>query len=70
VIASHYAAPARRTIAAATSLRKEPSDDSPSLAELESGDPFDLLDDSRGWAWGYAGTNRLVGYIRSEALSA
>jgi hypothetical protein len=32
------------------------------------GDPFDLLDDSLGWAWGYAGEDRRVGYVRSEAL--
>ena len=29
-----------------------------------------MLDDSLGWAWGYAGTKRRVGYIPSEALKA
>ena len=29
-----------------------------------------MLDDSVGWAWGYAGEERRVGYVRSEALSA
>ena len=28
-----------------------------------------LLDDSRGWAWGYAGPDRLVGYLPSASLS-
>jgi hypothetical protein len=29
-----------------------------------------LLDDSLGWAWGYAGEDRRVGYVPSEALAA
>jgi hypothetical protein len=29
-----------------------------------------MLDDSLGWAWGYAGDERRVGYARSEALAA
>ena len=28
-----------------------------------------LLDDSLGWAWGYAGKERRVGYVRSDALT-
>jgi len=28
-----------------------------------------MLDDSVGWAWGYAGKERRVGYVRSEALT-
>jgi hypothetical protein len=27
-----------------------------------------MLDDSMGWAWGYAGENRRVGYVQSEAV--
>ena len=38
------------------------------LAELAAGDVFDMLDNSRGWAWGYAGPERLVGYVRAEAV--
>jgi hypothetical protein len=45
-----------------------PDDESERLGELQAGDPFDLLDDSLGWAWGYGGTDRLVGYVRSECL--
>jgi hypothetical protein len=29
-----------------------------------------MLDNSRGWAWGYAGEERRVGYVRGEALGA
>ena len=50
-------------------LRLKASDDAEELAELEVDDPFSLLDDTLGWAWGYAGRDRLVGYVRSEALS-
>lgn len=51
-------------------LRLTPSDDADEIAELEPDDPFSLLDDTLGWAWGYAGRDRLVGYVRSEALGA
>ncbi|HEX8938056.1 MAG TPA: hypothetical protein VF776_07290 [Sphingomicrobium sp.] len=49
-------------------LRSAPSDDAPVISALEAGDHFAMLDDSLGWAWGYAGKERRVGYIRSEAL--
>ena len=38
------------------------------IRELEAGERFLLLDDSLGWAWGYAGEDRRVGYVRSECL--
>jgi hypothetical protein len=28
-----------------------------------------MLDESLGWAWGYAGEERRVGYVRSEAVA-
>lgn len=56
---------ARRTV-----LRSGPSEDSEAVRELRSGETFDLLDDSIGWAWGYAGDERRVGYVRNEALAA
>lgn len=70
VIASHYAAPIGKTVVANAPLRLSPSNDAEELAELEPDDPFSLLDDTLGWAWGYAGRDRLVGYVRSEALGA
>ena len=68
MIASHYAEPLKRKLEAASPLRSLPDDESETLSELKPGDPFDLLDDSRGWAWGYGGADRLVGYVRSECL--
>jgi len=49
-------------------LRSGPSDDAEALLELKPGDPFAMLDNSLGWAWGYAGRERRVGYVRADAL--
>lgn len=70
VIASHYAEPAARTVAMPVVLCAGPKDDAAVIRSLDAGEPFDLLDDSLGWAWGYAGSERRVGYIRSDALAA
>ena len=70
VIASHYAEPLSRTIGAPTALRSAPSDDATDIGALTAGQPFALLDDSVGWAWGYAGAERRVGYVRSDSLAA
>ena len=70
VIASHYAAPIAKTAVSNATLRIAPSDEAEELAELETDDPFSMLDDTLGWAWGYAGRDRRVGYVRSEALGA
>jgi hypothetical protein len=70
VIASHYAEPVERCLRARANLRAAASTDSEAILELEPGEPFLLLDDSLGWAWGYAGRERLVGYLPSEALAA
>ncbi|HVL79472.1 MAG TPA: SH3 domain-containing protein [Sphingomicrobium sp.] len=69
VIASHYADPLERAVTKPALLRSEPSDGSEPLAELPPGSPFLLLDDTLGWAWGYGGEKRLVGYVESAALS-
>ena len=52
----------------ATTLRDGPSDEAEALMKLKPGDPFSMLDNSLGWAWGYAGTDRRVGYVRAEAI--
>jgi hypothetical protein len=70
VIASHYARPIERTVAKAAALRSHPSDGAEAVVELKPGDPFSLLDDTLGWSWGYAGADRRVGYVRSDAISA
>ena len=50
-------------------LRIAASDEAEAVTKLGAGAPFWLLDDSLGWAWGYAGDDRRVGYIRSLALA-
>jgi hypothetical protein len=70
VIASHYAEPIQRLIGAPTVLRNAPGDDAETLCSLAPNEPFAMLDDSLGWAWGYAGSDRRVGYLRSETLTA
>jgi hypothetical protein len=49
-------------------LRAAPADDAEALRDMAPDDTFALLDNSLGWAWGYAGAERRVGYVRSEAL--
>lgn len=68
MIASHYAEPVERRIASAASLRIQPSDEADVIRDLAPGEPFAMLDESVGWAWGYAGKERRVGYVRSEAI--
>ena len=68
MVASHYAEPIERKIVAETALRTAPADDGDVVLELEPGEPFWMLDDSVGWAWGYAGEDRRVGYVKSEAV--
>ena len=54
----------------AANLLAAPSDDAKPLLKLKPGDPFAMLDNSLGWAWGYAGKQRRVGYVRSENVGA
>ena len=68
VIASHYADPLDRIVAVTTDLRSAPSIEAAVVRQLDTGEPFRLLDDSLGWSWGYAGSERRVGYVRTEAL--
>jgi len=57
-----------RTVHAATALRNQADESAEAIAQLAAGTRFALLDDSRGWAWGYAGDERRVGYVPSSAL--
>lgn len=68
VIASHYAEPVNRLIVAPTPLRDSPSEAGSIIRELEVNENFALLDDSLGWAWGYAGADGRVGYVRSDQI--
>ncbi len=68
VIASHYAEPAQRTVKSASALLAGPAADCEVVGAVEPGDRFEMLDDSLGWAWGYAGDDRTVGYLPSTAV--
>ncbi|HVU30604.1 MAG TPA: hypothetical protein VHE36_09405 [Sphingomicrobium sp.] len=68
VIASHYAEPVERQVRTQAKLHSSPSPEADVILEVQAGDPFLLLDESLGWAWGYAGKGRHVGYIPSDAL--
>jgi hypothetical protein len=50
-------------------LRRGPASDADAVEELGGDETFEMLDDSLGWAWGYAGKERRVGYLPSEALA-
>ncbi len=69
VIASHYAEPLLRRIAIDTELRLDASIASEVLGIVEVGEDFNMLDSSRGWAWGYAADGR-VGYVSASAVTA
>ena len=68
VIASHYAEPLERNVIGTAQLRSAPSEDGEVIRDLQAGESFALLDDTLGWAWGYAGADHRVGYIQSEAV--
>lgn len=67
VVASHYADPLEKRLKCATELRAAPAGDEV-VASLAAGDVLLMLDCTRGWAWGYAGPERLVGYVDFTAL--
>ena len=69
VIASHYAEPLVRHLVAAAQLVAEGATDAEPIADLRAGDEIRMLDNSRGWAWGY-GPDGQVGYVRAEAVGA
>jgi hypothetical protein len=68
VVASHYAEPLARHLVADAELLPAPDDAAEPISQLKAGDHVAILDNSRGWAWGY-GPGGLVGYVRSSALA-
>ena len=70
MIASHYAEPLLRHLARPTAFRRAAEDGAEIITELQAGDEMWMLDDTAGWAWGYGGPERRVGYVRVEALKA
>lgn len=67
VIASHYAEPLMRRIVKPAIARSEPADDGAEVASVAAGDAFRMLDNSRGWAWGYLADGR-VAYVLAEVV--
>ena len=70
VIASHYAEPLLRHLKTAAPLMAGRGPDAEMLVMLDAGEELHMLDCSLGWAWGYAGPERRVGYIRADAIDA
>ena len=68
MIASHNAEPGERQLSRAAARCSGPAGGSELVRELEAGEPFMMLDETLGWAWGYAGDERRVGYVESDAL--
>ena len=69
MIASHYAEPVDREIAEPAVLRTAAAEDAEVIRDLSAGEHFAMLDDSLGWAWGYAGEDRRVGYVHLSAIA-
>ena len=67
MIASHYAEPLVRHLLAPAPLLGEASNDAEPIARLDKGDELRMLDNSRGWAWGYGPDGR-VGYVPAAAV--
>jgi hypothetical protein len=57
-----------RVLLKPAALRGAPRDDAELVRELAPGEPFEMLDETLGWAWGYAGEERRVGYLPSDSL--
>ena len=69
LFAPHYAAPVSRKVGPSGGALNLAAADGGTLAELEPGEEFALVDISGGWAWGYRTSDHLVGYVRVDALS-
>ena len=67
VISSHFAEPLVRHLTSAAPLHVAASAEAEILDQLEAGAELRMLDNSRGWAWGYGPDGR-VGYVRADAV--
>jgi hypothetical protein len=61
--APHYAEPVMCVANVAVDVRDRPTSDAEVRASLSVGSGFALLDLSGGWAWGYALSGHIVGYV-------
>jgi cell wall-associated NlpC family hydrolase len=51
-------------------LRRAPSPDAEQLDQLLAGEPFEVLDEAEGWAFGQAKRDGYVGYVETAVLGA
>jgi hypothetical protein len=68
VVSSHYAEPLLRHLAEDAPFVSGREEGAATIAVLAEGDELQMLDCSLGWAWGYAGAERRVGYVKASAL--
>jgi hypothetical protein len=67
VFAQHYAEPMRYRLTQDVDVRRRPQADADARGHLRAGDPFDVFDIGRDWAWG-RGAEGPVGYVACSAL--
>jgi hypothetical protein len=68
VIASHFVDPIDCTLIRSAAFRTAPDDAADVIADLDAGERMRLLESKHGWAWGYAGAEEKVGYVKADAL--
>lgn len=68
IFAPHYAAPVTYIVNTPAILRETRDAAAETLAELASGDLFEVLELSAGSAWGRAPALNLVGYVDADHL--
>lgn len=70
IFAPHYARPVLRGCGSrAALLWPGPAAEGDALSELLPGEEFAVLEYAGGWAWGYAATDGVVGYVEAIALA-
>lgn len=60
----------RRAVVPSAALRRAPSVEAEQLDQLLFGEPFEVLDETAGWAFGQAKRDGYVGYVEASALGA
>jgi hypothetical protein len=69
VFAPHYArAYEHCCIGSSSMLHDRPDASAAAVSQLLRGETFAVIDAEGGWAWGYGGHDRYVGYVREDAL--
>ncbi len=70
IFAPHYATAMPRALAVpSAAVRAKPSAGAAAVSQLMLGEAFAVLDVSGGWAWGYCGHDRYVGYVPEADLA-